>query len=32
MRYLRDSEGADIIYAHDPDVFKAHKHAPEFYE
>ncbi len=32
VRYLRDSEGADIIYAHDPDVFKAHKHAPEFYD
>jgi N-acyl homoserine lactone hydrolase len=32
MKFLRDNEGADIIYAHDPDVFKAHKHAPEFYE
>jgi glyoxylase-like metal-dependent hydrolase (beta-lactamase superfamily II) len=32
MRYLRDSEGADVIFAHDPDIFKAHKHAPEFYE
>jgi glyoxylase-like metal-dependent hydrolase (beta-lactamase superfamily II) len=32
VKYLRDAEGADIIYAHDPDVFKAHKHAPEFYE
>jgi N-acyl homoserine lactone hydrolase len=32
IKYLRDLEGADVIYAHDPDVFKAHKHAPEFYE
>lgn len=32
MKRLRDLEGADIIYAHDPDVFKAHKQAPEFYE
>jgi glyoxylase-like metal-dependent hydrolase (beta-lactamase superfamily II) len=32
VKYLRDAEGADVIYAHDPDVFKAHKHAPEFYE
>ena len=23
---------ADIIYAHDPEVYKAHKHSPEFYE
>ena len=29
---VRDVEGADIIYAHDPDTFKAHKHSPEFYE
>jgi len=28
----RDVEGADIIFAHDPDVFKAHKQSPEFYD
>ena len=27
-----DSEGADVIFAHDPDTFKAHKHSPEYYE
>lgn len=32
VRRIRDLEGADIIYAHDPDVFKAHKHSPEHYE
>jgi N-acyl homoserine lactone hydrolase len=32
VRRVRDTEGADIIYAHDPDTFKAHKHAPEYYE
>jgi len=32
MKRLRDLEGADIIFAHDPDVFKAHKHSPEYYE
>ena len=32
IRRLQDVENADIIYAHDPEVFKAHKHAPEFYE
>jgi hypothetical protein len=32
VRRLQDAEGADVIYAHDPEVFKAHKHAPEFYE
>ena len=32
VRRVRDVEGADIIYAHDPDVFKAHKHSPEYYE
>jgi N-acyl homoserine lactone hydrolase len=25
-------EHGDVIFAHDPDVFKAHKHSPEFYE
>jgi glyoxylase-like metal-dependent hydrolase (beta-lactamase superfamily II) len=32
FRYLRDVEGASIFFAHDPDVFKATKRAPEFYE
>ena len=32
VRRLQDSESADVIYAHDPDVFKAHKHSPEYYE
>jgi glyoxylase-like metal-dependent hydrolase (beta-lactamase superfamily II) len=32
IRRMRDDEGADVIFAHDPDVFKAHKHAPEYYE
>jgi N-acyl homoserine lactone hydrolase len=32
VRRVHDVEGADIIYAHDPDVFKAHKHSPEYYE
>jgi glyoxylase-like metal-dependent hydrolase (beta-lactamase superfamily II) len=32
VRRVRDLEGADIIYAHDPDTFKAHKHSPEYYE
>ena len=32
MRELRDRENADIIYSHDPDVFKARKMAPDFYE
>jgi glyoxylase-like metal-dependent hydrolase (beta-lactamase superfamily II) len=32
VKRLQDSEKADVIYAHDPDTFKAHKHAPEFYE
>jgi glyoxylase-like metal-dependent hydrolase (beta-lactamase superfamily II) len=32
VRRIRDMEGADVIYAHDPDAFKARKHAPEYYE
>ena len=32
VKRVRDVEGADIIYAHDPDTFKAHKHSPEYYE
>jgi N-acyl homoserine lactone hydrolase len=25
-------EGGDVIFAHDPEVFQAHKHSPEYYE
>jgi glyoxylase-like metal-dependent hydrolase (beta-lactamase superfamily II) len=32
FRYLRDAEGASIFFAHDPEVFKATKKAPEYYE
>jgi N-acyl homoserine lactone hydrolase len=32
VKRVRDLEGADIIYAHDPDTFKAHKHSPDYYE
>ena len=32
VKRVRDVEGADIIFAHDPDVFKAHKQSPEFYD
>jgi hypothetical protein len=28
----RDLEKGDVIFAHDPDTFKAHKHSPEFYQ
>jgi len=29
---VHDTEGGDIVFAHDPDVYKAHKHSPEYYE
>jgi glyoxylase-like metal-dependent hydrolase (beta-lactamase superfamily II) len=32
IRAIRDAEGASIFYAHDPEVFKATKKAPEYYE
>jgi N-acyl homoserine lactone hydrolase len=32
IKHLMSAEGADVIFAHDPDVFKKHKHAPEYYE
>jgi len=32
IRLYRDAEGANIFYGHDPEVFKATKHAPEYYE
>jgi glyoxylase-like metal-dependent hydrolase (beta-lactamase superfamily II) len=32
IKRVRDSEKGDVIFAHDPDTFKAHKHAPEYYD
>jgi glyoxylase-like metal-dependent hydrolase (beta-lactamase superfamily II) len=32
VREVRDREKATVIFSHDPDVFKASKHAPEYYE
>jgi N-acyl homoserine lactone hydrolase len=32
IKRTRDTEKGDVIFAHDPDVFKAHKHSPEYYE
>lgn len=32
IRQVRDGEGASIFYGHDPEVFKATKKAPDFYE
>jgi N-acyl homoserine lactone hydrolase len=32
IRRVRDLENGDVLVTHDPDVFNAHKHAPEFYE
>jgi len=32
LRLVRDGEGASIFYGHDPEVFKATKQAPQFYE
>ncbi|MBV8577149.1 MAG: N-acyl homoserine lactonase family protein [Acetobacteraceae bacterium] len=32
IRRVMDTENGDVIFAHDPDTFKAHKHAPEFYD
>ncbi len=32
IRLLRDTEGAQIFMAHDPELFKAAKHAPDFYD
>ncbi|MFO1326600.1 MAG: N-acyl homoserine lactonase family protein [Rubrivivax sp.] len=32
IRHVRDSEGARIFYGHDPEIFKATKQAPEFYD
>jgi len=32
IKRTRDTEKGDVIFAHDPDVYKAHKHAPEAYD
>ena len=32
IRHLRDVENAQVFFAHDPEVFKATKKAPDFYE
>jgi len=32
IRLVRDANSAQIFYGHDPEVFKATKHAPEFYD
>jgi glyoxylase-like metal-dependent hydrolase (beta-lactamase superfamily II) len=32
IRQIRDTEGAQIFIAHDPELFKATKHAPDFYD
>jgi glyoxylase-like metal-dependent hydrolase (beta-lactamase superfamily II) len=32
IRHIRDVENAQIFYGHDPEVFKATKKAPDFYE
>jgi N-acyl homoserine lactone hydrolase len=29
---VRDANNAQIFYGHDPEVFKATKHAPDFYD
>ena len=32
IRQIRDTEGAQVFMAHDPELFKAAKHAPDFYD
>ena len=32
IRMIRDLEGAQLFMAHDPELFKAAKHAPDFYD
>lgn len=32
LRHIRDVEKAQVFFGHDPDVFKATKKAPEFYD
>jgi N-acyl homoserine lactone hydrolase len=32
IKHLMSAEGADVIFAHDAEVFKKHKQSPEYYE
>jgi glyoxylase-like metal-dependent hydrolase (beta-lactamase superfamily II) len=32
IKQRMDAESADVIFAHDPEVYKQHKHAPDYYE
>lgn len=32
VKQARDREKGDVIFAHDPETFNAHKHSPEYYE
>jgi N-acyl homoserine lactone hydrolase len=32
IKRTRDTENGDVIFAHDPETFNAHKHSPEYYE
>ena len=32
IKHLMSAEGADVIFAHDAETFKKHKHSPEYYE
>jgi glyoxylase-like metal-dependent hydrolase (beta-lactamase superfamily II) len=32
IKHLMSAESADVIFAHDPETYKKHKHAPEYYE
>jgi glyoxylase-like metal-dependent hydrolase (beta-lactamase superfamily II) len=32
IKHLMSAEGADVIFAHDAEVFKKHKQPPEYYE
>src|ERR1700730_12961159 len=32
IRLLRDTKDAQLFMAHDPELFKAAKHAPDFYD
>ena len=32
IKMIRDLEGAQLFIAHDPELFKAAKHAPDFYD
>jgi len=32
IKHLMAAQGADVIFAHDAETFKRHKHSPEYYE